>query len=54
MTKYEVARFKRAVKRDLTKEILSPQAKNHRIAKSFGPQNEKRFLPDYVTNNPWY
>jgi hypothetical protein len=54
MTKYQIARFKRAVKRDLTKEILGPQAKNHRIAKSFGPKDEERFLPHYVTNNPWY
>lgn len=54
MTKYQIARFKRAVKRDLTKELLSPQAKNHKIAKAFGPSNQERFLPEYVTNNPWY
>ena len=54
MTKFEVARFKRAVKRDLTKELLSPQAKNHRIAKAFGPSEKERFLPKYVTNNLWY
>ena len=54
MTKFEVARFKRAVKRDLTKEILSPQAKNHKIANSFGPKDEEKFLPDYVSKNPWY
>jgi len=54
MTKYQIARFKRAVKRELTKEVLSPKAKNHKISNVFGPKNEDRFLPDYVANNPWY
>ena len=55
MTKYQIARFKRAIKRDLTKEILGPQAKNHKIAKAtFSPKDQERYLPEYVTNNPWY
>jgi hypothetical protein len=56
MTKYQIAQFKRAVKRDLTKEILSPKAKNYKIAKVVHtfPQKEERILPDYIANNPWY
>jgi hypothetical protein len=54
MTKYQIACFKHAVKRDLRNKLLSPRARNHKIAKSFGPKNEERFLPSYVTNNPWY
>jgi hypothetical protein len=54
MTKYQIARFKRAIKRDLTKEILGPQAKNYKIAKAFGPRDEEKTLPDYISNNPWY
>ena len=54
MTKYQIARFKRAIKRELTKTYLSPKAKNHKITKTFGPKEEERFLPDYVANNPWY
>jgi hypothetical protein len=48
MTKYEIARLKRAIKRDLTKSVLSPRAKNTVI------QKERLELPDYVKNNPWY
>ena len=54
MTKYQIAQFKRAVKRDLTKEVLSPQAKNYRVSKIDVPHKEQRQLPDYITNNPWY
>jgi len=46
MTKYQVAQFKRAIKRELSKENKSPKAKNHTIS--------KRELPNYITNNPWY
>lgn len=54
MTKYQIAHFKRAIKRELTKTSLSPKARNQKIAKAFGPKEEERFLPDYVANNPWY
>ena len=56
MTKYQIARFKRAIKRDLTREVLSPRAKNYRNEKvvyAF-PEKEQRTLPDYIANNPWY
>lgn len=46
MTKYQVAQFKRAIKRELSKEVKSPKAKNHVV--------NKHSLPDYVKNNPWY
>lgn len=54
MTKYQVAQFKRAIKREISKESLSPRAKTHKMAKGFGPTEESRFLPDYITKNPWY
>jgi len=56
MTQYQIARFKRAVKRDLTKEILSPRAQNYKSTKvvyNF-PKKEENRLPDYIANNPWY
>ena len=55
MTKYQIARCKRAVKRDLTKEILGPQAHNYKskVAYCFPKQEDKK-LPDYIANNPWY
>lgn len=56
MTKYQIAQFKRAVKRDLTKEVLGPRAKNYKndkVVYTF-PEKEKRTLPDYIANNPWY
>jgi hypothetical protein len=52
MTKYQIAQFKRAVKRDLTKEILSPRGKNYIAEKK--ERNTHRELPDYIANNPWY
>ena len=52
MTKYQIARFKRAVKRDLTKELLSPRGKNYVAEKRARSTHTE--LPDYVTNNPWY
>ena len=48
MTRYEIARLKRAIKRDLTKSVLSPRAKNTVI------QKERLELPEYITKNPWY
>ena len=54
MTKYQIAQFKRAVKRDLTREVLGPQAKNYRVSKTNTTRNEERRLPDYISNNPWY
>ena len=52
MTKYQIAQLKRAVKRDLTKEFLSPRAKNYVAEKK--SRNNHRELPDYIANNPWY
>jgi len=52
MTKYQIAQFKRAVKRDLTREILSPRGKNYIAEKK--ERNTRRELPDYIANNPWY
>jgi len=54
MTKYQIARFKRAVKRDLTKEVLGPRAKSYKVSRVDFPRSEERKLPEYVTNNPWY
>ena len=52
MTKYQVAQFKRAIKREISKEKLSPQAKNHRVYNF--PSLKGNVLPDYIANNPWY
>ena len=46
MTKYQVAQFKRAIKKEISKENKSPQVKNHVISKGS--------LPDYIAKNPWY
>jgi hypothetical protein len=51
MTKYQIAQFKRAVKRDLTKEKFNHKAE--KVVYTF-PKQEERKLPDYITNNPWY
>lgn len=46
MTKYQVAQFKRAIKREISKENKSPKVKNHVI--------NRGSLPDYIAKNPWY
>lgn len=53
MTKYQQALLKRAIKKDLSK-VFNTSEKKHTRTKPFGPRTEERFLPEYVTNNPWY
>jgi hypothetical protein len=53
MTKYQIAQFKRAVKRDLSKRFSKPENKLSSVRYNF-PREPEKSLPDYIANNPWY
>ena len=48
MTQYQIAQFKRAVKKALKEKYLSP------VEKNYVREKKQAELPDYIRNNPFY